>query len=82
MLTSPDNLAALCTAVRAAEEMSDLATQTHRLHVGGLTPSITSADLEGRFSTFGKVLAVEGAGDLDANGAYQTPRRSEAKDLS
>ncbi|KZO92915.1 hypothetical protein CALVIDRAFT_567015 [Calocera viscosa TUFC12733] len=45
---------------------------TKRLHVAGLTPSITAQDLTARFSSFGSVLAVDGLGLLDGVGQ---PRR-------
>jgi hypothetical protein len=32
---------------------------TKRIHVGGLTPSITPAHIEDRFKSFGTVLDVE-----------------------
>lgn len=41
---------------------------TKRLHVSGLTPSITPADLERRLSLFGKVKAMDGFGARDALG--------------
>ncbi|KAG9318926.1 hypothetical protein JVU11DRAFT_1039 [Chiua virens] len=41
---------------------------TKRLHVGGLTPSITPADLEHRLSSFGKVKTMDGFGARDALG--------------
>ncbi|TIB88078.1 hypothetical protein E3Q19_03444 [Wallemia mellicola] len=40
---------------------------TKRLHIAGLTPSITLKDLENRFSRFGSVLSVEECG-RDGNG--------------
>jgi RNA recognition motif-containing protein len=43
-----------------------------RLHVSGLTPSITPADLSERFGKFGTVKALDGFGLLDGLGA---PRR-------
>ncbi|EJU03908.1 hypothetical protein DACRYDRAFT_115208 [Dacryopinax primogenitus] len=33
---------------------------TTRLHIAGLTPSITASDLQARFSSFGTVLALDG----------------------
>ncbi|KDQ06629.1 hypothetical protein BOTBODRAFT_39434 [Botryobasidium botryosum FD-172 SS1] len=39
-----------------------------RLHVSGLTPAISSADISSRFSSFGDVKAVDGIGALDGNG--------------
>ncbi|GBE89508.1 hypothetical protein BKA93DRAFT_799943 [Sparassis latifolia] len=39
-----------------------------RLHVSGLTPAITPADLTQRLSSFGAVKAVDGFGVLDAVG--------------
>ena len=41
---------------------------TKRLHISGLTPSITPADLERRLSSFGKVKAMDGFGARDALG--------------
>ena len=41
---------------------------TKRLHISGLTPSITPADLERRLSSFGKVKAMDGFGARDAIG--------------
>jgi hypothetical protein len=32
---------------------------TKRIHVGGLTPSITTAHIKDRFKSFGNVLDVE-----------------------
>ncbi|KAF8512285.1 hypothetical protein JB92DRAFT_3117325 [Gautieria morchelliformis] len=37
-----------------------------RLHVSGLTPAITAADLNARLQGFGKVLALDGVGALNA----------------
>lgn len=42
--------------------------QTRRLHVSGLTPAISQADLTARFSIFGTVTAIDGLGTLDALG--------------
>ncbi|KAF8120801.1 hypothetical protein EV363DRAFT_1367839 [Boletus edulis] len=41
---------------------------TKRLHISGLTPSITPADLKHRLSSFGKVKAMDGFGARDALG--------------
>ncbi|THH06380.1 hypothetical protein EW145_g4128 [Phellinidium pouzarii] len=41
---------------------------TKRLHVSGLTSQISSADLTARFSSFGKVTALDGRGKVDALG--------------
>ncbi|KAL0581013.1 hypothetical protein V5O48_001007 [Marasmius crinis-equi] len=46
--------------------MSD--TVTKRLHVSGLTPALTPADLSARLSTFGTVKALDGFGLLDGVG--------------
>jgi hypothetical protein len=54
-----------CTITLRAE-MSELLTK--RLHISGLTPSITPADLERRLSSFGKVKAMDGFGARDAIG--------------
>lgn len=40
---------------------------TKRLHIAGLTPSITLKDLENRFARFGSVMSVEDCG-RDGNG--------------
>ncbi|CUA75592.1 hypothetical protein RSOLAG22IIIB_11865 [Rhizoctonia solani] len=42
--------------------------QTTRLHISGLTPSISASDLKQRFSTFGDVRDVDGVGKLDGVG--------------
>jgi hypothetical protein len=47
---------------------SDLSMQTTRLHISGLTPSISASDLKQRFSTFGEVQDVDGVGELDGIG--------------
>ena len=39
-----------------------------RLHVAGLTPSVSSSDLTQRLGTFGKIIAVDGVGALDGLG--------------
>lgn len=39
-----------------------------RLHISGLTPSISSNDLLSRFQSFGKVISFDGFGEHDANG--------------
>lgn len=41
---------------------------TKRLHISGLTPAITAADLSRRLSTFGAVKDLDGFGKLDALG--------------
>ncbi|KAF9233725.1 hypothetical protein BU15DRAFT_53526 [Melanogaster broomeanus] len=41
---------------------------TKRLHISGLTPSITPGDLERRLSSFGTVKAMDGFGARDALG--------------
>ncbi|KAH0826919.1 hypothetical protein J3R83DRAFT_4512 [Lanmaoa asiatica] len=41
---------------------------TKRLHISGLTPSITPADLERYLSSFGKIKAMDGFGARDALG--------------
>lgn len=41
---------------------------TKRLHISGLTPSITSAELSRRLSAFGTVKDLDGFGTLDALG--------------
>ncbi|KAI6008091.1 hypothetical protein EDC04DRAFT_3146498 [Pisolithus marmoratus] len=59
---------------------------TKRLHISGLTPSITSTDVHRRLSTFGSVKSLDGFGKLDALGdprpfAYATLEGKE-KDLA
>ena len=44
---------------------------TKRLHISGLTPSLTTDDLVKRLSTFGTVTAVDGFGKRDAVGALK-----------
>jgi hypothetical protein len=39
-----------------------------RLHISGLTPAISSHDLENRLGSFGSVLALDGFGKLDVLG--------------
>ena len=41
---------------------------TKRLHISGLTPAISSADLSQRLSSFGTVKSLDGFGKLDAIG--------------
>ena len=41
---------------------------TKRLHISGLTPSITTTDLSHRLSKFGTVKDLDGFGKLDALG--------------
>jgi hypothetical protein len=43
-------------------------TVVKRLHISGLTPTITSNDLMRRLSTFGVVTALDGFGKHDALG--------------
>lgn len=43
-------------------------TISKRLHISGLTPNISSKDLETRFASFGKVKALDGLGARDGNG--------------
>lgn len=59
---------------------------TKRLHISGLTPSITSTDIFHRLSTFGTVKSLDGFGKLDALGdprpfAYVTLQGKE-KDVT
>ncbi|MBW0489033.1 hypothetical protein O181_028748, partial [Austropuccinia psidii MF-1] len=42
--------------------------QRFRLHLGGLSSSVTAEDIETRFSLFGTVEKVDGVGKLDENG--------------
>ncbi|CAE6451779.1 unnamed protein product [Rhizoctonia solani] len=58
--------------------------QTTRLHISGLTPSISATDLKQRFSTFGEVQNVDGVGKLDGVGmprkfAYLTLATTQPK---
>ena len=39
-----------------------------RLHIAGLTPSVSASDLSQRLGTFGTVIAVDGVGALDGLG--------------
>ncbi|KAI0032984.1 hypothetical protein K488DRAFT_78160 [Vararia minispora EC-137] len=48
--------------------MSSTDPITKRLHISGLTSSITAADLETRLSSYGKILALDGLGARDALG--------------
>jgi hypothetical protein len=41
---------------------------TKRLHISGLTPSLTAADLEKRLSSFSTVKVLDGFGLVDAVG--------------
>ncbi|KAI6138998.1 hypothetical protein BKA82DRAFT_4228897 [Pisolithus tinctorius] len=57
-----------------------------RLHISGLTPSITSSDIHRRLSAFGSVTSLDGFGQLDALGdprpfAYATLEGKE-KDIA
>ncbi|KAI5999700.1 hypothetical protein EDD15DRAFT_2363033 [Pisolithus albus] len=59
---------------------------TKRLHISGLTPSITPTDILHRLSTFGSVKSLDGFGKLDALGdprpfAYVTLQGKE-KDIA
>ncbi|KAF8705162.1 RNA recognition motif, partial [Rhizoctonia solani] len=58
--------------------------QTTRLHISGLTPSISASDLKQRFTTFGEVKDVDGVGKLDGVGrprkfAYLTLETTQPK---
>lgn len=55
-----------------------------RLHISGLTPALTAADVQSRFSVFGTVTDISGFGNLDAVGnpkkfAYLTLDATEDK---
>ncbi len=50
---------------------SSSTTVVKRLHISGLTTSLTSDDISKRLSTFGTVKAVEGFGKLDALGSVK-----------
>lgn len=57
---------------------------TKRLHVSGLTPAITPADLSQKLGAFGSVRALDGFGALDALGqprkfGYVTLETTKAK---
>ncbi|KAF5362106.1 hypothetical protein D9756_002109 [Leucocoprinus leucothites] len=59
-------------------------TVTKRLHISGLTPSVSKQDLTQRLSTFGNVKSLDGLGALDAVGqpkkfAYATLEATPAK---
>jgi hypothetical protein len=41
---------------------------TKRLHISGLTPAITAADISRRLSTFGTVKDLDGFGNFDGLG--------------
>jgi RNA recognition motif-containing protein len=61
-----------------------LETVKRRLHISGLTPSLTASELCSRFSAFGTVINVTGFGLLDGNGnprkfAYLTLETTEDK---
>ncbi|KZT41648.1 hypothetical protein SISSUDRAFT_229281 [Sistotremastrum suecicum HHB10207 ss-3] len=43
-------------------------TVTKRLHISGLTPSLSVTDIQNRFSSFGKVTDVSGFAAVDGNG--------------
>src|ERR1700754_2300228 len=47
-------------------------TISKRLHISGLTPSLSVADIYTRFSGFGTVSNATGFGSLDAN---ETPKK-------
>lgn len=47
-----------------------MSTIRKRLHVSGLTPAITANDINARLRGFGKVLALDGFGALNALGEY------------
>jgi hypothetical protein len=56
---------------RRALKIQDLVVphmQTTRLHISGLTPSISANDLKQRFSTFGGVRDIDGVGKFDGVG--------------
>ena len=40
-----------------------------RLHIAGLTPSVSASDLSQRLGTFGTVITVDGVGALDVLGS-------------
>ncbi|KAF9454489.1 hypothetical protein P691DRAFT_787768, partial [Macrolepiota fuliginosa MF-IS2] len=59
-------------------------TVTKRLHIAGLTPSISQQDLSRRLSSFGNVKSLDGLGILDGTGqprkfAYATLEATPAK---
>ncbi|KAI6016121.1 hypothetical protein BKA83DRAFT_4338404 [Pisolithus microcarpus] len=66
--------------------MTEETVVTKRLHISGLTPSITPTDILHRLSTFGTVKSLDGFGKLDALGntrpfAYVT-LQGEEKDVA
>ena len=48
--------------------MASDAPITKRIHISGLTPALTAADISQRLSSFGTVKAVDGFGLLDGVG--------------
>lgn len=59
-------------------------TVSKRLHISGLTPSISQQDLSQRLSTFGTLKSLDGLGLVDAVGnprkfAYATLEGAPAK---
>lgn len=57
---------------------------TKRLHISGLTPAITAADLTRRLGSYGAVTALDGLGKRDALGnerpyAYATLSTTKGK---
>lgn len=59
-------------------------TITKRLHISGLTPTISEQDLSQRLSTFGSVKSLDGVGALDGVGrpkkfAYASLEATPAK---
>lgn len=42
-----------------------------RLHISGLTPSISAQDIASKLSSFGKVQTVDGFGARDGNGSFE-----------
>lgn len=59
-------------------------TVSKRLHISGLTPSISQQDLSQRLSTFGTLKSLDGLGLVDAVGrprkfAYATLEGTPAK---
>mgnify|MGYP002718950791 FL=1 len=55
----------------AIEQKAVQAPRAHRLHISGLTPQITPADLKERFQRFGDVQTVDAVGP-DALGTPNT----------
>lgn len=49
----------ICISTLATTTMASTDIVTKRIHVGGLTPNITTSHIKDRFKSFGNVLEVE-----------------------